>query len=80
MSDLTGKQRMVLDYMRGNGCILTTRGRGHLCTRGSFSSRGISQVIAVLRREGYLQTTSPPFDWHDGIRTLATLTEKGKRA
>ena len=73
MSGLTGKQRMLLDYMRGNGCVLTLDGWDHLIRRGSFASaRSLSQVVAALVRSGHVQ--------HGGSGVLATLTEAGKRA
>ncbi len=71
--DLTPKQQMVLDYMRGNGCALTVSGHRHLISRGSFrNNQALSQVLGALERAGYIECFTP-------LGELA-LTEKGKRA
>jgi hypothetical protein len=71
---------MVLDYMRGNGCVLTFDGYKHLCARGSFNSRGLSQVVGALQRGGYLEEIGPPYEKPYGATVYATLTDLGRRA
>ncbi len=76
MTDLTPKQRMVLDYMRGNGCVLTTYGCQHLVRRGSFKTKGLSQVLAALWRADLIDKAL----YVHPERAIYRLTEKGKRA
>lgn len=70
---LTPKQRMVLDYMRGNGCELHTDGWRHLVQRGSFTNRGLSAVLRVLKEKRLVVSTPPPGPYH-------VLTKAGRRA
>jgi hypothetical protein len=72
-------QRMLLDYMRGNGCVLTVDGYRHLTMRGSFNSRSLSQVMAIVTRAGFIERIPPPYA-NGGDVALAVLTEAGKRA
>lgn len=51
---LTRKQRQIVDYMRGNGCVLTLEGREALKRRGVWTDRGISRVVASLWSRGLL--------------------------
>ena len=74
-SALTPKQRMLLDYMRGNGCVLTPEGAWHLVASGRFRKPGLSQVLARMVATGYI----------DRAASLApgphyVLTQKGRRA
>lgn len=78
--DLTAKQRMVLDYMRGNGGVLTGAGRAHLIGRGSFqSSTGISIVLSALVRRGLADRPDEVVFREGGVPLLATLTKAGRR-
>ncbi len=80
MPDLTGRQRMVIDYMRGNGSELMGSGRAHLIHRGSFrSARSVSLVLTALESKGLLTRPEEPF-FCDGDPLLANLTAAGKRS
>jgi hypothetical protein len=73
---ITGKQLMVLDYMRGNGGVLNGAGFDHLVDRGSFTKRGLCKVLDNLVARGLVSHLSGP-PW---LQFEDTLTRAGLRA
>lgn len=73
---LTSKQAMVLDYMRGNGGVLTDAGYDHLLKRGSFNKRGLSRVLDNLVDRGLIKWPHGPLTMRDD----PSLTQAGLRA
>ncbi len=73
-SELTFRQREIVNYMRGNNGRLSVKAREGLIRRGVWSDRGISMVLAALAKQG-LVCRDP------ASRGAATfeLTEVGKR-